>query len=570
MPKSCIAVGCSNHNLMNRKGLSFHRFPDREKNTQKWRLWVEAMRRVNEDGSPWAPGGKYAYICSEHFLEGKPSPDPTHPDFIPSVFKHYPLDKNKADKMKRYLAKEVPSSQKKMKISSEEFEHLSPAVQPKVEAFVPGFDVPNSPADDTTEEGLALEVKLLRREKTALMDKICWLEQQGMHAALGEESNTEAPTVGTERGDCTLKNRQPVRDRAEVVSSPISPRHRSYNTQAAFTPSRLRAEEDQAQGKYSHLTEHSKHQTLILKGLQEDATFADVTLTAEGQSLKAHKAVLSVMSPYFRGVLQNNPSPHPIIIMPLDMRFEDLKGIIDYIYMGEITVPSENLSSLFFAAKVLQITGLSPAGTKGVRARDALLSFSSAHSTHKYTGDTPIPTRTNLHDGVRIRTSRNEDIDEQQSSDTFQKNTGSFATQNLSQQEHLRQRASSSLPVVEAVDPLDISDQEKPEDWVSVDQADIIDQEEPQDLASFEQTVICDHKKKEDSASVEQTEYEADHPMSSFSGTISSGKDDAYLENDSDELDNSRLHHQGLHYHQSPSTHEVKYEAMDIKEEPID
>lgn len=98
----------------------------------------------------------------------------------------------------------------------------------------------------------------------------------------------------------------------------------------------------------------------------------------------------------------------------------------------------------------------------------------------------------------------------------------------------MRQRASSSLPVVEAVDPLDISDQEKPEDWVSVDQADIIDQEEPQDLASFEQTVICDHKKKEDSASVEQTEYEADHPMSSFSGTISSGKDDAYLENDSD------------------------------------
>lgn len=50
------------------------------------------------------------------------------------------------------------------------------------------------------------------------------LPLQGMHAALGEEPNTEAPTVGTERGDCTRKNRQPVRDRAEGVSSPISPR----------------------------------------------------------------------------------------------------------------------------------------------------------------------------------------------------------------------------------------------------------------------------------------------------------------------------------------------------------
>lgn len=97
----------------------------------------------------------------------------------------------------------------------------------------------------------------------------------------------------------------------------------------------------------------------------------------------------------------------------------------------------------------------------------------------------------------------------------------------------MRERASSSLPVVEAVDPLDISDQEKTEDWVSVDQVNIINQEEPQDLASFERTVISDHKKKEDFASVEQTEYEADHPMSSFSGTISSGND-AYLENDRD------------------------------------
>ena len=56
--------------MMDKKDISFHRFPDREKNADKWQRWVQAMKRVNEDGTPWAPGGKYAYICSAHFLEG--------------------------------------------------------------------------------------------------------------------------------------------------------------------------------------------------------------------------------------------------------------------------------------------------------------------------------------------------------------------------------------------------------------------------------------------------------------------------------------------------------------------
>ena len=34
MPKSCVAVGCTNHNYMGKEGLTFHIFPDREKKNE--------------------------------------------------------------------------------------------------------------------------------------------------------------------------------------------------------------------------------------------------------------------------------------------------------------------------------------------------------------------------------------------------------------------------------------------------------------------------------------------------------------------------------------------------------
>ena len=42
MPKSCVPVGCSNHNMMGKPGLSFHRFPNQVKNKEKWQKWVNA------------------------------------------------------------------------------------------------------------------------------------------------------------------------------------------------------------------------------------------------------------------------------------------------------------------------------------------------------------------------------------------------------------------------------------------------------------------------------------------------------------------------------------------------
>jgi len=48
--------------MMGKKGLTFHIFPDREKKPEKWKRWVQAMKRMNADGSAWAPGGKCLHL----------------------------------------------------------------------------------------------------------------------------------------------------------------------------------------------------------------------------------------------------------------------------------------------------------------------------------------------------------------------------------------------------------------------------------------------------------------------------------------------------------------------------
>ena len=67
MPKSYVEVGCSNRNVMG-KNISFRIFANRVKKKARWGKWVQAMRRVSADGSPWYPEGTYAYIFLEHLV----------------------------------------------------------------------------------------------------------------------------------------------------------------------------------------------------------------------------------------------------------------------------------------------------------------------------------------------------------------------------------------------------------------------------------------------------------------------------------------------------------------------
>lgn len=88
----------------------------------------------------------------------------------------------------------------------------------------------------------------------------------------------------------------------------------------------------------------------------------DCTLAAEGQSLQAHKVVLSACSPYLEDLLSKHYDKHPILLLK-DVKFEELKSMMDYMYRGEVNVAQDKLNTFLRAAESLQIKGLSDGGT---------------------------------------------------------------------------------------------------------------------------------------------------------------------------------------------------------------
>ncbi|XP_029341802.1 longitudinals lacking protein, isoforms H/M/V-like isoform X2 [Acyrthosiphon pisum] len=93
----------------------------------------------------------------------------------------------------------------------------------------------------------------------------------------------------------------------------------------------------------------------------ESGTLVDCTLTAEGQYLKAHKVVLSACSPYLQLLLSQHYEKHPIVILK-DVKFQELKNMIDYMYRGEVNISQDQLSTFLKAAESLQIKGLTDGG----------------------------------------------------------------------------------------------------------------------------------------------------------------------------------------------------------------
>lgn len=91
--------------------------------------------------------------------------------------------------------------------------------------------------------------------------------------------------------------------------------------------------------------------------LLQTESFVDVTLACDGQSLKAHKVVLSACSPYFQTLFMDNPCRHPIIIMR-DIKYCDLRAVVDFMYRGEINVSQDQITALLKVAETLKIRGL--------------------------------------------------------------------------------------------------------------------------------------------------------------------------------------------------------------------
>ncbi|KAG8237718.1 hypothetical protein J437_LFUL017837 [Ladona fulva] len=128
-----------------------------------------------------------------------------------------------------------------------------------------------------------------------------------------------------------------------------------------------------------------------LENLWGDEDFVDVTIACDGESLKAHKVVLSACSSYMKRLLKENPCQHPIIILK-DVGLRELKALMNFMYNGQVMVEEDQIPILLHTAEMLEIRGLSDVTKhnkgKGEGKRNASDAMDSVNPSKK---KRPIP-----------------------------------------------------------------------------------------------------------------------------------------------------------------------------------
>lgn len=95
---------------------------------------------------------------------------------------------------------------------------------------------------------------------------------------------------------------------------------------------------------------HQPNFISVFSNLLNNETLVDVTLAAEGRQIQAHKVVLSACSTYFQSLFTVNPCQHPIVILK-DIKFSDLKIMVDFMYYGEVNISQDQLPSILKVKK---------------------------------------------------------------------------------------------------------------------------------------------------------------------------------------------------------------------------
>jgi BTB/POZ domain len=102
---------------------------------------------------------------------------------------------------------------------------------------------------------------------------------------------------------------------------------------------------------------HQNNLLSVFSQLLHDELLVDVTLACEGHSLRAHKVILSACSTFFQELFVRHPDEHPIVILK-DVKFGELRTLLEFMYKGEVSVEYEQLSTLLHTAETLRVKGL--------------------------------------------------------------------------------------------------------------------------------------------------------------------------------------------------------------------
>ena len=104
--------------------------------------------------------------------------------------------------------------------------------------------------------------------------------------------------------------------------------------------------------------EYSSNLSSAFNELRNDEDFFDITLITEESEIRCHKLILGACSPHFLQMIKRlNSQQNPAIYLR-GVRHEDIKNILEFMYLGVVNVCQEDLDSFLSVAQDLCIKGL--------------------------------------------------------------------------------------------------------------------------------------------------------------------------------------------------------------------
>jgi len=118
---------------------------------------------------------------------------------------------------------------------------------------------------------------------------------------------------------------------------------------------------EKEEGEYElRWSEHNAQIISVFYQLSQTGEFTDVTISTEDHQFKAHKLVLSACSPYFRQLFSATPCEHPVVFLK-DVPDNHMRLLLEYMYLGSISVRQCDLEEILRTAAALEIRGLTTA-----------------------------------------------------------------------------------------------------------------------------------------------------------------------------------------------------------------
>ena len=104
-------------------------------------------------------------------------------------------------------------------------------------------------------------------------------------------------------------------------------------------------------------SDYVETQARFYSDLLKNQELTDVTLACDGYQIGVHRTVISASSLFFRDVIKNLKHQN-IFIFLKGVDKETLDSMLQFIYAGEATVPSESLERMVEVGNELKVIGL--------------------------------------------------------------------------------------------------------------------------------------------------------------------------------------------------------------------